>query len=107
MTQQEQRIAIAEWMGWKLVQPKSEYGTSPIYPRHVTVIPNYPNDLNAMHEAELNLSIKLLIAPHKDSDRIRYALLLTETCGIYGAIIASSQQRSEALCRKLWPERFE
>jgi hypothetical protein len=44
MTQEEQRTAIAEACGWKTGYRDAVSS--------VTALPNYLNDLNAMHEAE-------------------------------------------------------
>ena len=63
MTEQEMRIAIAEACGWRNVQPNPVRGIIPlagtIKPGGVSDannppfgIPDYLNDLNAMHEAE-------------------------------------------------------
>ena len=54
MTPEAQRIAIAEACGWTEI---SDWGAGGINGKHPTepwveVIPDYLNDLNAMHEAE-------------------------------------------------------
>ena len=54
MTSAQQRIAIAEACGWTEI---SDWGAGGINGKHPTepwveVIPDYLNDLNAMHEAE-------------------------------------------------------
>ena len=53
MTPEEQRIAIAEACGWQVWHQENSVwlGESPDGVEHVP-IPNYLNDLNAMHEAE-------------------------------------------------------
>lgn len=96
MTQEQQRVAIAKWRG---CQYKQVYN-----------MPNYPLDLNAMHEAENNLN---------DSLRRRFILdLVSIICPtakewvwsakeMFQFTNATASQRSEALCRTLWPERFE
>jgi hypothetical protein len=53
MTPEKQRVVIAEACGWQRCNVNSDnefYGVNPngIY----TILPNYPFDLNAMHEAE-------------------------------------------------------
>lgn len=107
MNAEQQRIAIAEWMGWMFDGTSSDLAYPGWY--HATckkALPNYPNDLNAMHEAEKKLSIKLPGVPHSQSERSRYVDLLFEMYGSKGGALASAAQRSEALCRTLWPERF-
>jgi hypothetical protein len=104
MTKQidELRIKVAELCGWK----KEEYTNlgddryTPI--RHITRwkkdndiawkpedLPNYPADLNAMHEAE-----KTYI--RSDNDRcIAYIHHLTKMCGCDFEWTATAQQRAE------------
>lgn len=53
MSEEELRIRIAKLLGWTSVVEyagQAILGTSPDLERHT--IPNYCNDLNAMHEAE-------------------------------------------------------
>lgn len=78
MNQNQQKQAISEWVG---------------------VERDYPNCLNAIHEAEK----KLTPEQHK-TFREKLCVLCM---GSGGPISATPQQRSEALCRTLWPERFE
>lgn len=61
MTNDEQRIAIAEVMGWKDIKDGTNRLTMPNGERQFfhtfeksweDFVPDYPNDLNAMHEAE-------------------------------------------------------
>ena len=57
MTEQEQNIAIAQWMGWYNIgieKDLPEYGMTG--PGPLEKIPNYTQDLNAIHEAEKKLS---------------------------------------------------
>lgn len=66
MTLDEQRIAIAEWMGWTNIVHDNEelFGLVPdcemMDSQGADVIrvllPNYPLDLNAMHEVEQELA---------------------------------------------------
>lgn len=139
MTQLEQRIALAEWLGWHSIE-HVEAATSDKYSlvgidsycvmsytlmdKHQDneikpwkkYVPNYPNDLNACHEVEK----KLLIAQH-ETFRNELARITTIERGpkdilqadYYSSvnerayISTTSQQRTEALCRTLFPERFE
>lgn len=56
MKPEQQRIAIAEACGWKQCQWNGAYntykGVPPVRPSVFQDIPDYLNDLNAMHEAE-------------------------------------------------------
>lgn len=110
MTLDEQRIAIAEWMGWKKAD-NCWFGSSP-NEKAIKHLPNYPLDLNAMHEAEQKLR-------ENQFHYVDYPIMLFylesglkwdgKNMGyfMFNFIHASSQQRSEALCRTLWPERWE
>jgi len=66
MTQEEKRIRIAEACGWK----RHPLGMNPHFwihfpsekqCRHDEALPDYFNDLNAMHEAEKVLTVDQLI----------------------------------------------
>ena len=118
MTKEQQRIAIAEWMGfeWKQALNHTSHAwffngnmmhnewLPKYFPKEsehsVALLPNYPEDLNAMHEAEQHG--KLL-------DPLIYQGWLEQLTRKNGIRIwhATASQRSEALCRILWPERFE
>jgi len=54
MTDQQQRIAIAEACGWSEISDWKAAGINGLHPsgQWTEVIPNYTSDLNAMHEAE-------------------------------------------------------
>lgn len=108
MTETEQRIAIAEWCGWKWAPGKViEFGAD--IPRNIWYAPSglacksgppdYLNDLNAMHEAVLRLrelDAKLYIRYHQELIKID-GLLYPD---------ATAAQRAEALLRTIgkWKE---
>jgi hypothetical protein len=113
MTPEAQRIAIAEACGWKNCESSRHdviFGDNPEGDR--AVVPNYPGDLNAMHEAEETLSA---------NQRIDFACYLTEPVRdqIYNvmpydlhypvcfpAIHTTARQRAEAFLRTIgkWEE---
>lgn len=148
MTAQEQKNAIAEWMGYvwyrapqdrhfpdkkyrflALPQIQEYEGQSDIWKQRadgtekiidsepwkkaqgVDYVPNYPEDLNAMHEAENK------IPPHKRgfynaelsklASNRNLSSAVKEPEFIFLLLNAHSSKRSEALCRTLWRERFE
>lgn len=109
MTTEEQRIAIAEWMEeHTVVELQGKY----YYEETAELIPNYPLDLNAMHEAEKKLDKSLAAKYQENLVKICVTLdklfVIGQKYGLDGYVThATSQQRSEALCRTLWPERFE
>lgn len=100
MTRDEQRIAIAEACGWTEVTPSSVAGISPVGRECQGAnwgkpIPDYPNDLNAMHEAEKVLT---------DAQWITYIAKLHDDVVIYPtkrAVTATAAQRAEAFLRTL------
>ena len=101
MTPEEQRIKIAEACGWKLefvAVPDGDEGDVWTKPDGFCGdLPDYLNDLNAMHEAE-----KLL----KPMQWIAYGRKLQALCdeSITWPIHATATQRAEALLKtlKLW-----
>lgn len=61
MNPDEQRIAIAESVGWSDISQRMKWGVPPNVEDDGTedclkVIPNYLDDLNAMHKAEKSLT---------------------------------------------------
>lgn len=56
MTPQEQRVAVAKACGWTITGNEESWGgnhPTGYHEQHLTCfIPDYPNDLNAMHNAE-------------------------------------------------------
>jgi hypothetical protein len=138
MTTDEQRIAIAEWMGElepNKCKPSIEQLEAIIASKNpffvitlessgeVRSIRDYPNDLNAIHEAEKKLSGKEIlgyvinvlsvtgssgfstVATTSMGDKRGWDEISGVAC--WNFVHATAPQRSEALCRTLWPERFE
>lgn len=120
MTPEAQRIAIAQACGWEPCEPKKMPGTKAAwlgithafrkngaYYRGLNSIPNYLNDLNAMHEAELSLDW-----PQKEKFRSilanKFHTLDDEGWALAHskAIHATAAQRAEAFLRtlNLWTE---
>jgi hypothetical protein len=60
MTDQQKQQAIAEWMGWTHIElfEGRLYGWPPgvINPRTIQLVPNFPRDLNEVHDAEAKLT---------------------------------------------------
>jgi hypothetical protein len=113
MTPEEQRVAIAEACGWKLksngLSPMWSWQNESLIHRikwvaHKVmasqgVLPDYLNDLNAMHEAEKAMN---------NNDWWKFVEHLTNICGGGTAlgISATSSQRAEAFLRTIgkWKE---
>lgn len=116
MSDNEIRVALAEWLGWAFA-PMADAAngvrlfdvTGPNGERYFTkshigidkIIPNYPADLNAMHEAEGRLS--------HDEWRIFLGFLMGERVipklasmeDFHKAWRATARQRAEALLRTI------
>lgn len=129
MTPEQQRLAIASKCGWELrqklfhngqwkevstwVQSKFYKGKPLNYCMAGQLIgafpPDYPNDLNAMHEAE-----KVFLTS-KDADMVDYCGKIQSVVGVetywgvsafQASVVATAEQRAEAFCRTFWPEKF-
>lgn len=96
MTNEQINIAIAEACGWKLhpqdrwivIPPNSQHSVQPL-----STIPNYCNDLNAMHEAEKSLAHDI---------RNHYIDLLGETYSdSWEFATATARQRAEAFLKTI------
>lgn len=125
MTTDEMRTAVAKWMGWeyatfeeasfsdpsKTIQIKrwkSPFGHQMLQP------PDYPSDLNAMHDVWLKMSPEqqfryaneLELEVKSDYGIDKWALLSPTKQKAF-VQNATSQQRLRSTYRTLWPERFE
>lgn len=107
MTPEEMRIAIAEKCGWVEVvgcfKWKGDQKDPPKqFMRGCGHLPDYLNDLNAMHDAE-----KTLNPDAHHNMWCEYIKNLSAVTGVVYCINATAVQRAEAFCRTLWPERFK
>lgn len=106
MKPEDQRIALAQWCGWRLRNASSMMpGTYYHIDKAVNAQPpDYLNDLNAMHEAEKGL--KASCDPHQATEAMLYREHLRNIAGKGGAYTATAAQRAEALLRTvgLWRE---
>lgn len=94
MTDQEINIAIAEACGWKPHYSGDGFGEHPIYaPRQMVRLPDYCNDLNAMHEAESSEAIR--------RNLFDYCMTLQNITGGELFFHATAGQRAEAFLRTL------
>lgn len=107
MTQEAQRIAIAEACGWTDIDIQGEYcfGTQPARSeldarQFMMELPQYVYDLNAMHEAEKTLN---------DIQRIHFSTQIMHLhnakggrgCSAFDYGHATAAQRAEAFLRTL------
>lgn len=102
MSPEAQRIAIAEACGWTAISRYNGIGLSPSG-RH-ELIPDYLNDLNAIHEAEKIFLVGAVEENWKRYDA--YRKHLDEMVGSEDAHVATAAQRAEAFLRtlNLWTE---
>lgn len=108
MTDEQINIAIAEACGWKLhpqdrwivIPPNSPHSVQPL-----STIPNYCNDLNAMHEAE-----KWMISNLRLLDFWQFAeelkRIVPANLGDDSYIHTTARQRAEAFLKTIgkWEE---
>lgn len=107
MTPEKQRLAIASVCGWhEKPEPHGSFNASAWwqnehrYPSYEMPVPNYPEDLNAMHEAEKVLSTNPEYTQQHAFNN--YAYLLIEVCKHQcSAVHATAAQRAEAFLKTL------
>ena len=126
MTEEAQRIAIAEFCGWTDTI-RVEWGHIAFPPKYKethlnkATLPDYLNDLNAMHEAESLIIGKLdaqgewlyceyctqLLSVKTPGDGTVSHSNLFEDAGWFGAVHATAAQRAEALLRTIgrWDDK--
>lgn len=93
MTDEQMRVAIAECCGWKhLEADEAQDGFRDEDGVWHNMPPDYPNDLNAMHEAEKTLD---------EISAYEYANALDCICGETRFLLchATARQKSEAFLR--------
>ena len=106
MTEQEQRIAIAEFCGWKhCTIYRDENQVDGYSPEGVwSKVPNYLHDLNAMREALRKLD---------NFQRVRFWIIIWdmttvehETCAKFQTLILGAEKWAEALLKTIgkWKE---
>lgn len=94
MTPEQQRIALAEWAGWKKLRD-GRYKKDEIVERF---LPDYLNDLNAVHD----LLKPERFTPPGNPSKTRFWLELVFVCGsTESTAFATAAQRCEALLRTL------
>ena len=108
MKPEEQRIAIAEILGWTQITHNNYdhrtyrrelVGQTPNGVTNQTILPDYLNDLNAMHEAEKLIRSKL----NKRNGQVYAYLYESELSNLTGGepIYATAAQRAEAFLKTI------
>jgi len=102
MTNEQINVAIAEECGWKFVdamaiRPDGWRMHSAINNTSAGFCPNYCNDLNAMHDVEINYDWS------NDCSRLDYVNMIEKTMDFkYDAtLFATARQRAEAFLRAI------
>jgi hypothetical protein len=113
MNDDQIRIAIAEWCGWHFTENGDPYKLNstnrPVYfTKGMEAVPDYPNDLNAVHEAEGRLTdftemqtylrkLKNIVAQSHEWEDLMCCWCITH---------ATARQRCEALLKTIgkWKE---
>lgn len=102
MNKEKQRIKIAEACGWTYIFDWGAAGMNGKHPSEplVEIIPDYLNDLNAMHEAEK------MLTEHQWDEYERVLRLVCDGCSYYeGAgkelLHATAAQRAEAFLKTI------
>jgi len=77
MTPEQQRVAIAEACGWTQIEPCTccdgvSRGYQPTPGAHKKHLPDYLNDLNAMHEAQNSLTAEQARCYDRELQKIGY-----------------------------------
>jgi hypothetical protein len=102
MTPEQQRIAIAEACGWTLDLKSAirvdGYRIEVWGKRPHEALPDYLNDLNAMHEAEAILTEKQRLFYHVNLMKLQKADFVA---GFWFLIHATATQRAEAFLRTI------
>ncbi len=114
MTEHEQRVAIAEWMGWQPPKEESILWTldNPEVKgnfrwANADHLPDYTRDLNAMAEAEQHLGDVNQLNAYADAlDKVCVPTHICSLTHWQSVVMASAAQRAEALlrCLNLWKE---
>lgn len=116
MTKEEQRIAIAEKCGWNWKWKDSQqlvrcWGMPGDTKYYDSSVPNYPNDLNAMHDAEevIRKNQFHFVSYPETLFKVVTGKLWDGNMGYFMFNFATStaEQRAEAFCRTFWPEQFK
>ena len=104
MTNEEQNVAVAKWMGWELdlapYGPYTKKGDKNLY----TSWPDYGQDLNAMHVAWLKLdSVKLRLSFDRNIIEIVRRRCRTATRDDLLSVVINAEcgERREALLRTI------
>lgn len=98
MNNEKQRIAIAEACGWRCTAAFKEAFACWVKPdgmdHQTEYLPDYLNDLNAMHEAEKMLTVR---------QSQQYIPILRNLCTVFGnwPESATAAQRAEAFLRTI------
>ena len=98
MTDEQINIAIAEACGWKYEKNETHAPDGAFWWSKKPEFPDYCNDLNAMHEAEMVLSNYHKVIKNQS---VIYFHLLHDIAGNLAFRKASARQRAEAFLKTI------
>lgn len=127
MTKERIRIVMAEACGWNDINlyednhgPSFWSGYPPaivgadknnewqsIKAEHHKPLPNYPDDLNAVHEAEKTLDINSLSRYADELEKVCVPVHICPLTHWQSVIMATALQRCEAFIKTVCPEKWE
>jgi len=104
MTNEQINIAIAEVCGWKYEKNETHAPDGAFWWSKKPEFPDYCNDLNAMHEAEMVLSNYHKVIKNQS---VIYFHLLHDIAGNLAFRKATARQRAEAFLKTIgkWKEQ--
>jgi hypothetical protein len=97
MTNEQINIAIAEACGWEQVEGEECFFDNGIEQIYIENIPDYCNDLNAMHEAEKSLNPSLAGCYGRTLTSIAWQ----SEQPVFAPMTATARQRAEAFLRTI------
>ena len=115
MTLGQQRIAIAEKMGWYKFD-NSKSGDGYMWERvignstiriHEVNLPNFPESLDAMHSFLITLSLEDLVGIARQLEKMLNLFMATSDYAIAWLLRAKSEHTCEAACRYFYPEKWK
>jgi len=112
MSDEQINIAIAEACGWThIFQPDDEFALLGMHPAHsmgrdYSTVPDYCDDLNAMHKAERSVPFNIYDYVGQLAEASGAALYYEDDSEAFQLLSATARQRAEAFLRTLgkWEE---
>lgn len=112
MTKERIRIVMAEACGFVCVNPLHQNISQLSFFNGETecgfeTLPNYPDDLNAVHEAEKTLDINSLSRYADELEKVCVPVHICPLTHWQSVVMATALQRCEAFIRTVCPKKWE